>query len=143
MTLSGMIDRSIAQLQVQANGNANAGGAVVGTSGFTQNQANAAGLSAEYIQSVSDLIGLSTGAALTNAVNAIAPEPYAAFLSVGLDTLRQQRSNLLAQAGQCQSCQANQSDLNGNQSQEAAPVRLCPGRQHNRRGQWQPGVGFL
>jgi autotransporter-associated beta strand protein len=101
MTVSGTIDRSIAQLQGQANGNANAGGAVVGTSGFTQNQANAAGLSAEYIQSVSDLIGLSTGAALTNAVNAIAPEPYAAFLSVGLDTLRQQRSNLLAQAGQC------------------------------------------
>jgi autotransporter-associated beta strand protein len=101
MTVSGMIDRSIARLQVQANGNANAGGAVVGTSGFTQNQANAAGLSADYIQSVSDLIGLSSGAALTNAVNAIAPEPYAAFLSVGLDTLRQQRSNLLAQAGQC------------------------------------------
>ena len=101
MTVSGMIDRSIAQLQVQANGNANAGGAAVGTSGFTQNQANAAGLSADYIQSVSDLIGLSSGAALANAVNAIAPEPYAAFLSVGLDTLRQQRSNLLAQAGQC------------------------------------------
>jgi hypothetical protein len=58
-------------------------------------------LSADYIQSVSDLIGLTSGAALTNAVNAIAPEPYAAFLSVGLDTLRQQRSNLLAQAGQC------------------------------------------
>ncbi|MDI9407330.1 MAG: autotransporter outer membrane beta-barrel domain-containing protein, partial [Chitinophagaceae bacterium] len=52
-------------------------------------------------QSVSDLIGLSSGSALTNAVNAIAPEPYAAFLSVGLDTLRQQRSNILAQAGQC------------------------------------------
>lgn len=99
MAVSGVIDRSIQQLQ--ANSNANAGGTAIGTTGFTQNQAMAAGLSADYIQSVSDLIGLSTGSALTNAVNAIAPEPYAAFLSVGLDTLRQQRSTILAQAGQC------------------------------------------
>lgn len=101
MAVSGLIDRSIQQLQANSNGNINPGGAAIGNSGFSQNQATAAGLSADYIQSVSDLIGLSSGSALTNAVNAIAPEPYAAFLSVGLDTLRQQRSNILAQAGQC------------------------------------------
>ena len=101
LSTAGILDRSMQQLQVAANGNANAGGAAIGTSGFTQNQAAAAGLSANYIQALSGLIGLNSGAALSKAVNAIAPQPYAAFLSVGLDTLRQQRSNLLAQAGQC------------------------------------------
>jgi autotransporter-associated beta strand protein len=97
-----ILDRSIQQLQVQSNNNSNAGGAAIGTSGFSQNQATAAGQSPAFIQAMSDLIALPTGAGLSNAVNAIAPEPYAAFLSVGLDTLRQQRSQLLAQAGQCQ-----------------------------------------
>lgn len=99
---TGILDRSILQLQAQSNNNANAGGGAIGTTGFTQNQASAAGQSQAFIQAMSDLIALPTGAGLSNAVNAIAPEPYAAFLSVGLDTLRQQRSGLLVQAGQCE-----------------------------------------
>lgn len=102
LATAAVLDRSMQQLQAQSNGNANTGGAAIGTSGFTQNQATAAGQSAAFVQAMSDLIALPNGPGLTNAVNAIGPEPYAAFLSVGLDTLRQQRSQLLAQAGQCQ-----------------------------------------
>lgn len=101
LSTAAVLDRSIQQLQAQSNGDTNAGGAAIGTTGFSQNQATAAGQSPAFIQAMSDLIALPNGSALTNAVNTIAPEPYAAFLSVGLDTLRQQRSQLLAQAGQC------------------------------------------
>jgi autotransporter-associated beta strand protein len=102
LATAGILDRSIQQLQVQSNSNANSGGEALGTSGFTQNQATAAGQSPAFIQAVSNLIALPSGSALTTAVNAISPQPYSSFLSVGLDTLRLQRSQLLGQAGQCQ-----------------------------------------
>jgi autotransporter-associated beta strand protein len=102
LSTAGVLDRSIQQLKLQSNNNTNSGGPAIGVSGFTQNQAIAAGQSPSFIQALSDLIALPSGSSLSSAVNAISPQPYAAFLSVGLDTLRQQRSELLRQAGQCQ-----------------------------------------
>jgi Autotransporter beta-domain len=71
------------RLAIAAAGNANAIGAPIGSTGFTTGQA------------------VPSGAALAQTVKAITPESYAAFQSVGLNALRQQRQTLIAQAGGC------------------------------------------
>jgi hypothetical protein len=42
LATAGILDRSIHQLQAQSNNDANAGGAAIGTTGFSLNQATAA-----------------------------------------------------------------------------------------------------
>lgn len=81
----------------------NATGTAIGSTGFTTGQAAAAGLSPEFLSTTSQLLGISSNSQLTAAISTITPEPYAAFQSVGLETLQRQRQQLLASAGQCAS----------------------------------------
>ena len=81
----------------------NATGSAIGTTGFTTGQAAAAGLSPEFLSTTAQLLGISSNSQLTAAISTITPEPYAAFQSVGLETLQRQRQQLLASAGQCTS----------------------------------------
>jgi len=81
----------------------NATGTAIGTTGFTTGQAAAAGLSPEFLSTTAQLLGISSTSQLSAAISTITPEPYAAFQSVGLETLQRQRQQLLASAGQCAS----------------------------------------
>ena len=81
----------------------NATDTAIGTTGFTTGQAAAAGLSPEFLSTTAQLLGISSNSQLTAAISTITPEPYAAFQSVGLETLQRQRQQLLASAGQCDS----------------------------------------
>ena len=81
----------------------NATGSAIGSTGFTTGQAAAAGLSPEFLSTTAQLLGISSNSQLTAAISTITPEPYAAFQSVGLETLQRQRQQLLASAGQCAS----------------------------------------
>jgi autotransporter-associated beta strand protein len=81
----------------------NATGTAIGTTGFTTGQAAAAGLSPEFLSTTAQLLGISSNSQLSAAISTITPESYAAFQSVGLETLQRQRQQLLASAGQCAS----------------------------------------
>jgi len=81
----------------------NATGSAIGSTGFTTGQAAAAGLSPEFLSTTAQLLGISSNSQLTAAISTITPESYAAFQSVGLETLQRQRQQLLASAGQCAS----------------------------------------
>ena len=81
----------------------NATGTAIGSTGFTTGQAAAAGLSPAFLATTSQLLGISSNSQLSAAISTITPEPYAAFQSVGLETLQRQRQQLLASAGQCAS----------------------------------------
>ena len=81
----------------------NATGSAIGTTGFTTGQATAAGLSPEFLSTTAQLLGISSNSQLSAAISTITPESYAAFQSVGLETLQRQRQQLLASAGQCAS----------------------------------------
>ena len=95
------LDRGFGALVATANGNANNTGTLIGATGFTSGQALAAGLSPGFVEALNNLVQLPTTSQLVSAVNSLAPQPYAAFQSVGLDTLKQQRETLLGQAGRC------------------------------------------
>jgi len=101
LAAAGVFDSAFSALATSASGNANAGGAAIGTTGFTANQATAAGLSSEFVNRLGTLLAIRTGAQLQNAVSSITPESYAAFQSVGLNALRLQRETLFYQAGNC------------------------------------------
>ena len=79
----------------------NATGEAIGETGFTTGQAAAAGYSSDYIQLLDDLVQLSSPGQLAAAINALSPEPYAAFQAVGLNSLKQQRELLATHAGSC------------------------------------------
>lgn len=98
---AGALDRGFNALLAAANGNANSTGTFIGATGFTSAQASAAGLSAGFVEALNNLVLLPSNSQLVAAVNSLSPQPYAAFQSVGLDTLKQQREVLMAQAGQC------------------------------------------
>jgi uncharacterized protein with beta-barrel porin domain len=109
LAAAGVFDSAFQRLAVAA-GDApgvttglNATGSAIGTTGFTTGQAAAAGLSPEFLSTTSQLLGISSISQLTAAISTITPQSYAAFQSVGLETLQRQRQQLLASAGQCAS----------------------------------------
>jgi uncharacterized protein with beta-barrel porin domain len=99
--LAGSLDRAFSSLATAAAGNANSSGSAIGTSGFTTGQAAAAGMQPGFVDALNSLVQITSDSQLVAAVNSLSPQPYAAFQSVGLDTLKQQRESQLAQAGQC------------------------------------------
>lgn len=101
LAAAGVFDRVFQSLAISSASNANNTGLPIGTSGFSTGQAAAAGLSPDLLLATSQLLTLPTGNQLTAAVASLSPEPYAAFQSVGLNTLKRQRELLLAQAGHC------------------------------------------
>lgn len=101
LAAAGVFDAAFNRLAIAAAGHANASGAPIGSTGFTTGQAAAAGLSSDLVFRLANLLAIPSGAVLEQAVNSITPESYAAFQSVGLNALRQQRQILMAQAGGC------------------------------------------
>jgi len=101
ITAAGLFDSAFSRLATAAAGNGNAGGAAIGTTGFSANQATAAGLSTDFVNRLAALLAIPTGAQLQVAVGSSTPESYAAFQSVGLNSLRLQREMLSSQAGNC------------------------------------------
>jgi hypothetical protein len=107
LAASGVFDSAFRRLAVAAGDASglttglNATGTAIGTTGFTTGQAAAAGLSPEFISTTAQLLGISSNSQLSAAISTITPEPYAAFQSVGLETLQRQRQQLLGSAGQC------------------------------------------
>lgn len=99
--IAGSLDRAFNALATKASGNANNTGSLIGTTGFTTGQVAAAGMSTGFFDALNNLVQLPSNGQLVAAVNSLSPQSYAAFQSVGLDTLKQQREALLAQAGQC------------------------------------------
>lgn len=98
---AGVFDRVFQSLAFAGANNANAVGFPVGFTGFTTGQALAAGISPDLLLATSQLLALPSAGQLTAAIDSLSPEPYAAFQSVGLETLKRQRELLLNQAGQC------------------------------------------
>jgi uncharacterized protein with beta-barrel porin domain len=103
LSTAGAVDRVFRSLASTAANNANNTGSLIGSTGFTTGQAAAAGLSADFLSATAQLLSLTSNSQLTAAINSLSPEPYAAFQSVGLDTLKRQRELLLSQAGSCPS----------------------------------------
>ncbi|MBW4531281.1 MAG: autotransporter domain-containing protein [Aphanothece saxicola GSE-SYN-MK-01-06B] len=101
LAAGGVFDRVFLSLASNAANNTNNTGAVIGTTGFTTGQAAAAGISPDFLSATNQLLSLTTGSTLIAAVSSLSPEPYAAFQSVGLNTLKRQRELLLGQAGNC------------------------------------------
>jgi uncharacterized protein with beta-barrel porin domain len=99
--LAGSLDRAFSSLATAAGGNANSSGSAIGSTGFTTGQAAAAGMQPGFVDALNSLVQITSDSQLVAAVNSLSPQPYAAFQSVGLDTLKQQRESQLAQAGQC------------------------------------------
>jgi autotransporter-associated beta strand protein len=94
-------DRVFQSLATNAANNRNNTGSLIGSTGFTTGQTAAAGISADFLTITSQLLALSSDSQLTAAINSLSAEPYAAFQSVGLDTLKRQRELLMSQAGNC------------------------------------------
>jgi len=109
LAASGVFDSAFRRLSVAAGDASgfttglNATGTAIGTTGFTTGQAAAAGLSPEFLSTTAQLLRISSNSQLTAAISTITPESYAAFQSVGLETLQRQRQQLLTSAGQCAS----------------------------------------
>jgi uncharacterized protein with beta-barrel porin domain len=103
LATAGAVDRVFRSLANNAANNTNNTGSLIGSTGFTTGQAAAAGISADFLSATSQLLSLASDSQLTAAINSLSPEPYAAFQSVGLDTLKRQRELLLSQAGTCTS----------------------------------------
>ncbi len=97
LATAGALDRTFAAVV----GAGPRGGALIDNSGFTTGQAAAAGISPGLLSATSRLLALDTSEQLTAAVTSLAPEPWAAFQSVGLETLQRQRDTLLSGAGRC------------------------------------------
>ena len=109
LAAAGVFDSAFQRLAVAA-GDApgvttglNATGTAIGSTGFTTGQAAAAGLSPAFLATTSQLLGLTSSSQLSAAISTLGPQSYAAFQSVGLETLQRQRQQLLASAGQCAS----------------------------------------
>ena len=130
LAASGVFDSAFRRLAVAAGDASglttglNATGTAFGTTGFTTGQAAAAGLTPEFLSTTAQLLGISSNSQLTAAISTITPESYAAFQSVGLETLQRQRQQLLASAGQCAS---NGWVINGPTSKaaKAPPNPIC------------------
>ena len=101
LATAGAFDRVFQSLSTNAANNANNTGSLIGSTGFTTGQAAAAGISADFLSVTAQLLALSSNSQLAGAINSLSAEPYAAFQSVGLDTLKRQRELLMSQAGNC------------------------------------------
>jgi autotransporter-associated beta strand protein len=101
LCLATALDRALNALTSVATNNANNTGTAIGNTGFTTGQAAAAGMSAGFLEALNNLVLLPSGNQLVAAVNSLSAQPYAAFQTMGLETLKQQRESMLAQAGQC------------------------------------------
>ncbi len=100
-SVAGALDRAFQALATTAAGNSNNTGALIGSTGFTTGQVAASGMSTGFFTALSNLVQIPSTSQLVAAVNSLSPQSYAAFQSVGLDTLKQQREAVLAQTGQC------------------------------------------
>ena len=98
---AGLFDSAFNRLAAASAGNTNATGDAIGTTGFTADQATAAGLSSDVVTRLAALLAIPGGTQLLQAVNSVTPESYAAFQSVGLNALRLQRETITSQAGTC------------------------------------------
>jgi uncharacterized protein with beta-barrel porin domain len=101
LATAGAFDRVFQSLATNTANNTNNTGSLIGSTGFTTGQAAAAGISTNFLSVTSQLLGLGSSSQLTTAINSLSPEPYAAFQSVGLDTLKRQRELLMSQGGNC------------------------------------------
>jgi len=101
LSVSGAFDNVFRSLAVNASGDANSAGNPIARTGFTTGQAQAAGVTPSFLLATSRLLGLSSASDLIAAIRSFSPEPYAAFQSVGLNTLKQQRELLMDHAGSC------------------------------------------
>ena len=81
----------------------NSTGSSIANTGFTTGQADAAGYKNEFVELLDNLVQLSSATELSSAINSLSPEPYAAFQSVGLIALEQQRQLIATHAGRCDS----------------------------------------
>jgi uncharacterized protein YhjY with autotransporter beta-barrel domain len=96
-----VFDVGFRRLAAASAGNANAGGSPIGSTGFTTNQAAAAGITPGFLQVQASLLALTTPEQLKAAVQSIVPENYAAFQAVALNSLKSQRELLFSQADSC------------------------------------------
>ncbi len=103
LATAGAFDRVFQSLAIFGANNATNVGLPIGFTGFTTGQAAAAGMSSDFLLATSQLLALPTSGQLTAAIDSLSPEPYAAFQSVGLETLKRQRELLMNQAGHCSS----------------------------------------
>ncbi|WP_216921611.1 autotransporter domain-containing protein [Synechococcus sp. CCAP 1479/9] len=101
LATAGAFDRVFQTLAVANTNNANSLGVPIGFTGFTTGQALASGISPDFLFATSQLLSLPSYGQLTAAIDSLSPEPYAAFQSVGIETLKRQRELLMNQAGQC------------------------------------------
>jgi len=101
LSVAGALDRTFKALSSAATNNANNSGTTISNTGFTTGQASAAGMSPGFLEALNSLVLLPSGNQLVAAVNSLSAQPFAAFQSVALETLKQQRQTTLAQAGQC------------------------------------------
>lgn len=113
LSVAGALDRAFHVLASVATNNANNSGTTIANTGFSTGQATAAGMSPGFVTALNSLVLLPSANQLVAAVNSLAAQPFAAFQSVALETLKQQRQTTLAQAGQCLS---NGWVLNGNKA---------------------------
>lgn len=102
-TWAALFDAGYASIAVASGNNQNNGGAAIGLTGYTTDQAAAAGLTPAFVQALQSLLLVPSGPQLSAALQTVAPQPYAAFQAVGLQTMKQQRETLLSQAGSCKS----------------------------------------
>ncbi|MBD2717798.1 autotransporter domain-containing protein [Synechococcus sp. FACHB-909] len=101
LATAGAVDRVFQRLALATTNNANSLGIPIGLTGFTSGQAVASGISPDFLLATSQLLSLPSFGQLTAAIDSLSPEPYAAFQSVGIETLKRQRELLMNQAGQC------------------------------------------
>jgi len=67
-----------------------------GTTGYTTNQARAAGLPADFVTVLSAVNSLPTRSAVINSLHQVTAEPYASMQSVALEAMEQFRTSALA-----------------------------------------------
>ncbi len=96
-----VFDSGFRRLAAAANGNANASGSAIGSTGFTTGQAAAAGLTSDFLEVQASLLALTTPAQLKAAMQAISAETYASFQAVALNSLQLQRDVIFSQASSC------------------------------------------
>lgn len=124
-----VLDQSFKNLALSASNSTgtagrNATGISIGSSGFTTDQAAAAGLSAGYVDLLNKTVLIASPGQLKSAINKLAPEGYAAFQATGLDAIRQQRELLFSNAGRCEEKGWVIADPNESESSSSSPLCL-------------------
>jgi len=117
-----VFDAGFRRLATANAGNVNATGSLIGSTGFTTGQAEAAGITPGFLQVQAKLLSLTTAGQLKAAMQAISPENYASFQAVALNSLQLQRDTLFSQAA---SCPANGWVVNANNTGKPPRQPLC------------------